>query len=126
MFPPSCFPTPQRWTNSIACVLAGFAPPCHTYRCIGYQFDPDPEALVGVPFSIDVMDSTYNEFWVDEVRVFPNPLALKPIPLETFPDAGYFLYEDGKPTALDRGGRVLSSMTMAFQAVSQERFKAGC
>jgi hypothetical protein len=105
-------------------VLAGFAPPKHIYRRIGYMFDPDPEALVGIPFSIDVTDPNYREFWGDEVQVFHNPRALTPIPVGAFPDAAHFFYKQGKLMTRERDGRVLSSMTLILQIVPDEQFKA--
>ncbi len=96
-------------------VLAGFAPAGHKYIRIGHLFDPDPNAYVGIPFSVDVSDSTYEEFWGDEVQVFHNPRALRPISPEAFPDAANFLYEQEKVITFDRPGRVLSSLTMILR-----------
>ncbi|WP_281801861.1 hypothetical protein [Methylocystis echinoides] len=102
-------------------VLAGFAPPKHTYIRMGYVFDPDPNALVGIPFSIDVSNPAYTEYWGDEVQVFHNPRALRRVPPEAFPDAAHFFYENGKLSTIDRGGRVLSSMTMILHAVDDSQ-----
>ena len=104
-------------------MLAGYAPPKHKYIRIGYLFDPDPEALVGTPFKVDISDPDYEEYWADEVQVFHNPRASRPIPLEAFPDAAHFFYKDGKLVTQDRPGRVLSSVTIVFQAVDDKRAK---
>jgi hypothetical protein len=95
-------------------VLAGYAPPRHKYVRIGHFFDPDPNAVVGIPFSVDVSDPSYDERWGDEVQIFHNPRAVRPLAPEAFPDAAHFFYQDGELTTLDRGGRVLSSLTMVF------------
>lgn len=101
-------------------VLAGFAPPNHTYVRIGHTFDPDPNALEGIPFRINVNDPNYEEFWGDELHIYHNPKALKRIPPEAFPDAAHFFYEEGKLTAIDREGRVLSSFTLVLKPQSAE------
>lgn len=101
-------------------VLAGFAPPKHRYIRIGEQFDPNPNALRGIPFSIDVEHPDYEENWGDEVQIFHNPRASRPIPPAAFPDAVHFFYENGRLSTIDRGGRVLSSVTLVIHAVDQE------
>jgi hypothetical protein len=100
-------------------VLAGFAPPEHKYIRKGHLFDPNPDAYVGLPFSIDISDPDYEEFWGDEVQVFHNPRALRPLSPEAFPDAANFLYEQGKVVTFDRPGRVLSSLTMILRTTQE-------
>lgn len=95
-------------------VLAGFAPPDHSYIRFGQTFDPDPDAFVGKPFSIDVTDSRYEEFWGDELQVFHNPNAKRPLSWEAFPDAVQFGSVDGDMISRDRPGRVLSSATIVL------------
>jgi len=63
-------------------VTAGFAAPDHRYQRFGYRFNPDPNALTGIPFSLDVADPSYVEGWSDELQIFHNPNAR--IPLESF------------------------------------------
>ncbi|MGE5546839.1 MAG: hypothetical protein ACM33T_08080 [Solirubrobacterales bacterium] len=92
-------------------VLAGFAPKNHRYIRSGFQFDPDPMALVGIPFVIDVQDPRYDEFWGDEVQVFHNPRAKRSLPLEALPDAAHHFFQDGQLMSSDRAGRVLGSTT---------------
>ena len=85
------------------------------YYRVGYRFDPDPAALQGIPFHVDVSDPGYEEYWGDEVQVFHKPRAIRPLPPEAFPDAAHFFYSDGKLSTIDRGGRVLGSMTAVIQ-----------
>lgn len=101
-------------------VLAGYAPPGTRYLRVGQRFDPDPGALVGIPFSVEVGAEGYEEHWGDEVQVLHNPRALRPISPDAFPDAAHFLVENGVLTSFDIGGRVLSSMTLIFTATSSE------
>ena len=51
-------------------VTAGFAPPKHTYMRVGLKFDPDPNAIHGIPFSADVAAHGYREYWSDELQLF--------------------------------------------------------
>jgi len=95
-------------------VLAGFGPEKHKYYRIGYLFDPYPDAIVGIPFQVDVNEPDYEEYWGDEVQVFHNPRALRPIPPEAFPDAAHIWFRDGRLVANDLPGRVLGSLTMVF------------
>ncbi|MCC6920055.1 MAG: hypothetical protein IT548_12700 [Alphaproteobacteria bacterium] len=105
-------------------VMAGFCPPDHKYIRVGHRFDPAPEALEGIPFSSDVSDPTYEEYWGDELQVFHNPKAVRPLPPEAFPDAAHFFYEDGQLTSIDQGGRVLGSFTMALKILSDRERQA--
>ena len=96
-------------------IRAGFAPPKYRYFRAGFSFDPDPNALVGTPFYVDVQDPNYVEYWGDEVQVFHNPNAKHPISPEAFPDAANFMYRDGILQTIDRPGRVLGSVTLNFK-----------
>lgn len=95
-------------------VLAGFAPEGCKYYRIGFRYDSDPAAVRGIPFSSDVNDPEYEEYWGDEVQVFHNPRATRPLPLEALPDATHFFYDDKEPTVISHGGRILSSMTFVI------------
>jgi hypothetical protein len=105
-------------------VMAGFAPPKHRYIRIGHVFDPDPDAYVGIPFRVDVSDPQYQEFWGDEVQVFHNPRAKRPLHPEVLPDAAHFMYRDGEVITYDRGGRVLSSLTLVMRITDEDPAKA--
>ena len=106
-------------------VLAGFSPKKHKYFRLGYRFDPDPEAVQGIPFRVDVNDPEYEEYWGDEVQIYHNPRAVKPLRPEAFPDAAHFFYADGKLSSIDREGRVLSSMTIVLKITGEEDEESG-
>jgi hypothetical protein len=95
-------------------VLAGFAPALHRYFRIGYVFDPDPDAIIGRPFKVEITNPDYDEYWADEVQVFHNPRALRPLPPEALPDAAHIWFRDGKLFADAMPGRVIASMTLTF------------
>lgn len=83
-------------------------------RCIrqGTVYDPDPDALSGIPFKIDVNDPSYAERWADEIQVFHNPRAKIPLDPETFPGAAHIFFENGEFSIQERPYRVLNSTTM--------------
>jgi len=56
---------------------AGFVPERHRYFRIGYRYDPNPDAYVGIPFQVDVLDPQYEEYWSDELQV-SQPQGTKP------------------------------------------------
>ena len=59
-------------------VVAGFAAPNQRYQRIGIRYNPDPNAVRGIPFSEDVSDPGYIEGWSDELQIFHNPNAKFP------------------------------------------------
>ncbi|MCC7524329.1 MAG: hypothetical protein IT250_05875 [Chitinophagaceae bacterium] len=63
-------------------VIAGLGASHHKYYRTGFKFDPDPNALVGIPSSVDVEDKIYEEKWCDELQFFHNPKAKYPMPPE--------------------------------------------
>jgi hypothetical protein len=93
-------------------VRAGFAPKDHKYLRVGFMYDPDPNALVPIPFKVDVSDPQYDEYWDDEIQIFHNPRALRPLAEEAFPDATHYRLKDGQLSVNTRGGTVLGSTTL--------------
>ena len=97
-------------------VVAGFAPPKHKYFRVGLRFDPDPNAVVGIPFSIDVSDPSYKESWFDELQIFHNPRANLPIPAEWFPGVTHWFFDGKNVRTFAPDDRILSSYTLIFSA----------
>lgn len=96
-------------------VMAGYAPEDHRYIRIGMRFDPDPKAYVGKSFATDITDPEYEEFWGDELQVFHNSRAVRPLDPDAFPEAAHFFYENGQLSTIERPGRVLASFTSIFR-----------
>lgn len=101
-------------------VDAGFAPEDHRYFRIGMRLDPDPNAVVGTPFSEEII-ADCNEGWSDEIQVFHNPNARLPLPLEAFGGTTQHRFEDGKHFAYSQGTPVLSSQTLIMRIVGNEQ-----
>ena len=103
-------------------VNAGFAPDDHRYIRMGFRLDPDPNAVIGTPFSEEVV-ADYGEGWSDELQVFHNPRAKYPLPLEAFAGASQHTFVDGKLISYSVGTPVLSSQTIIMHLVGEEEFK---
>ncbi|MEO6093628.1 MAG: hypothetical protein ABIT04_04130 [Novosphingobium sp.] len=100
-------------------VDAGFAPDDHRYLRIGFRLDPDPNAVVGTPFSEDVTADN-GEQWSDELQIFHNPRAKFRLPLEAFAGATQHQFVDGQHIAYSTGTPVLSSQTIIMRLVDEK------
>jgi hypothetical protein len=96
-------------------VVAGFAPEDHSYLRIGLKYNPDPNAVHGIPFSADVGSEEYEEMWSDELQIFHNPNAKMPIPPDMFSGLTQHFWKDGDLYSLTPEGAILSSYTMIFR-----------
>lgn len=93
-------------------VVAGFATPGYGYFRLGFKPNPDPNAVVGLPFDADVQDPAYEEFWTQEVQVFHNPNARYPLPTAAMLGATHHYWEEGELRSVVPNDAVLSSITI--------------
>lgn len=94
-------------------VLAGYAPPAHRYFRAGVRFDPDPNAMEGKRFFEEVGTNGYAEGWADELQVFHNPNAKRPLPIECFAGLQQHFFHDGKMKTYYSGAEaVIASHTV--------------
>jgi hypothetical protein len=63
---------------------------------VGDLWNPDPKATRPTPFKVMVDPKNYCESWSEGIRIFHNPNALHPIPVELFPHCSHHWEEDGK------------------------------
>jgi hypothetical protein len=96
-------------------VLAGYGPPNHKYMRIGFRYDPDPNAYTGKYFVEEVGAESNSEGWADELQIFHNPKALRPLPRECFGSLNQHFFEDGKLVTRCGTDAVLSSYTIILQ-----------
>ncbi len=96
-------------------VLAGYAPPNHQYFRAGFRYDPNPNAVMGTQFVEEVGSKGYYEGWADELQVFHNPRALRPLPKECFGSLNQHFFEDSQMVTYSGENTVLSSFTMIVQ-----------
>ncbi len=93
--------------------LAGFGGIDMAVRRAGVLSNPEPGALDGIRFDINVENPEYHENWRDELEIYHNPNALIPWPDETVtPGATHFKEEDGELVWRGRPFRVLTSSTV--------------
>ena len=97
-------------------VLAGYGPPNHRYLRMGFRYDPDPNAYEGKYFVEEVGAEGYCEGWADELQVFHNPRALRPLPRECFGGLNQHFFENGEMVTYCGTDAVLSSYTMILHA----------
>ena len=93
-------------------VVAGFGSDDTKYIRVGLKQNPDANAVVGLPFTSDVSAGDYEEYWTDELQVFHNPNAKRPLPFEWLPGAIHHHFEDGRLKTFAPNDHVLSSYTM--------------
>ena len=92
--------------------LAGFGDPSIAVRRMGILSNPEPGALEGIDFDINIENPEYHERWRDELEIYHNPNALIPWPDESvIPGATHFKKEDGEYVWRGEGLRVLTSIT---------------
>ena len=98
-------------------VVTGFGAPNHMYVRTGFRFNPDPNAVGGIPFSEDVGDASYTEGWSDELQIFHNPNAKIPLDHAWLTGLAQFYFKGDQQFSLIPEHHVWSSMTMLMQVV---------
>ena len=93
-------------------VLAGFGNPSVQLIRIGTAFDPDPEAVTPRGFQVNVRDPDYRERWADELQVFHNPGALRPLDPILIPQATHHYLKDGIVVSENATDKIMSSITI--------------
>jgi hypothetical protein len=106
-------------------VVAGFAAPSHLYLRTGNRFNPDPNAVVGLPFSVDVAAPEYVEGWSDELQIFHNPNAKIPLDHAWLGGLAQFYFKNDQQFSLIPEGHVWSSTTMIMHIVPDGETSAG-
>ncbi|MEM6898933.1 MAG: hypothetical protein AAF583_04085 [Pseudomonadota bacterium] len=105
-------------------VTAGCGADGYGYFRMGFRPNPDPNAVVGEAFHVDVTDEDYEEFWTQEIQVFHNPNAKHPLPLEALPGATHHIFKDGVLQSFSPPDAVLSSFTMLVRYVEDDDLSA--
>tara|TARA_R110000772_G_scaffold142476_1_gene252148 strand:+ start:1401 stop:2753 length:1353 start_codon:yes stop_codon:yes gene_type:complete len=102
-------------------VAAGFGAEGYRYMRTGFRYNPDPNAFMGTPFSEEVTDQGYEEYWTQEVQVFHNPNAKHPLPFEWLLGATHHYFEDGFMKSHAPLDSVLSSFTLILKIIANEK-----
>ncbi len=93
--------------------LAGFGNVDMAVRRAGVLSNPEPGALEGIRFDINIESPDYHERWRDELEIYHNPNALIPWPDEALiPEATHFKEQGGELVWRGEPFRVLTSSTL--------------
>jgi hypothetical protein len=95
--------------------LAGFGDPGIVIIREGAMHDPEPNATVPIPFKVLVTPETYSETWSDSIRVFFNPKATNPFPMDLLPGCSYHALENGRRISFLPDGFIHHSRTLTLQ-----------
>lgn len=98
--------------------LAGLGSKEVTLIRSGYLFNPEPNALEPIQFSIDVDSPEYEESWSDSLIMYHNPNALHPVDPEWFGTISHeWVDKDtGEFMGYHRPYDVLSSVTLTLSS----------
>ena len=102
-------------------VAAGFAPADHRYFRIGLRYNPDRNAVQGIPFSTEIKADDYVEYWSDELQIFHNPNAKYPLSPEDFGGITQHFFRNGEHYSVTPEGTVLASQTMIMRIVGDKK-----
>ena len=104
-------------------VAAGCLPANHMYWRMGFQHNPDPNATSGIPFTANVGDEDYQEWWTQEVQVFHNPNAKFRFPFNWLLGATHHYFENGMLKSYAPQDAILSSVTSIIRIGGKDAMK---
>ncbi|WP_339156833.1 hypothetical protein [Bradyrhizobium sp. 2S1] len=101
-------------------VAAGFGDPDHRYFRVGFRYNHEPNSVAPKIFSADVSTEGYEEFWSDELQLFHNPNAKRPLSPAQFGITQHF-FEDGEARSITPENTVLASQTLIVGSIEKDR-----
>lgn len=101
-------------------LAAGFIPPDHRYFRFGLRFNPAPNAVHPLPFYEEIGGEGYVEYWSNELQLFHNPKASRPIDPRQFHGITQHYFSDGVHHSITPEGTVLSSHTAIMQIARED------
>lgn len=89
----------------------------------GYMFNPKPNALDPIEFSMDIDSPDYQESWSDSLIMFHNPYAANPINLEMFHTINHVIYDidNQRFLSINQPFHVLSSITTVLIPINPDK-----
>lgn len=99
--------------------VAGFGTEGYKYVRVGLRYNPDPNAVMGIPFSENVTADDYEEYWTQEIQVFHNPNAKHRLPFDWLLGATHHYDEDGLLASHCPEDAVLSSFTLIVKILGR-------
>lgn len=104
-------------------LAAGFIPPKHMFFRVGVRYNDEPNAIEGTPFMERVDGPDYVESWSDELQVFFNPNAKRPLDPRIFDGVTQHFFRKGKLQTFTPPGTVLSSHTAIMKMVPKDEWE---
>ena len=93
-------------------VLAGFGDPSVQLIRIGTVFDTDPQAVSPRTFQANVRSRDYKERWADELQIFHNPKAIRPLDPGVMSQATHHYLKDGTLVSEGATDKIMASITV--------------
>lgn len=104
-------------------IAAGFAPADHRYFRFGTRYNHEPNAVVPIPFYQEIKLDNYEEYWSDELQLFHNPNAKRPLSPDQFGGITQHFFKDGEVYSLTPENTVLASQTIIVRLVGEKEEK---
>ncbi|MGJ5206126.1 hypothetical protein [Bradyrhizobium sp. HKCCYLR20261] len=98
-------------------VAAGFGASGYRYFRVGVRYNHEPNSVAPKIFSEEV-SVAHEEFWSDELQMFHNPNAKRPLSPEQFGITQHF-FENGEVRSITPENTVLASHTLIFGPAGQ-------
>ncbi|MGY4306444.1 hypothetical protein ACVIJ6_003687 [Bradyrhizobium sp. USDA 4369] len=99
-------------------VGAGFGAADHRYYRFGVKSNHEPNAVAPKPF-VEEIKVNHQEFWSDELQLFHNPNARRPLSHKQFGITQHF-FENGEARTLSADDTVLASRTLIVRLIEEE------
>jgi hypothetical protein len=95
--------------------MAGFGDPDTVMIRRGFKENPRPDKFEPVGFAVEVKPGSYSETWSEDIRVFHNPNARIPLPVNLFRGCSNMFLQDGEfRSAEPPGQHVITSQTVVI------------
>jgi hypothetical protein len=93
-------------------IAAGVFPENHKYFRFGVRYNHKPNTVVPTPFFDEIKSEGYEEYWSDELQLFHNPRAKRPLSPDEFDGITQHFFKDGEVYSISPENTVLASQTM--------------
>jgi hypothetical protein len=101
-------------------IAAGFAPADHRYIRFGLRYNHEPNAVAPVSFYQEIKSEDYEEYWSDELQLFHNPNARRPLSPDQFRGITQHFFKEGEVYSLTPDNTVLVSRTIILHLVGKD------
>jgi hypothetical protein len=101
-------------------VFAGFGSGRVVLMRVGTAYDPNPDAVVPVPYHRVVGAPSYTETWGEGLNVFHNPKAKFPLDREMLTQAAHHRLDEGRIASITPPGHPFGSITHMLMVDSEE------